>query len=396
MAYNPKTGLPLRGDENLEVRGHSPNGTLPTTATGTYTFVANPTNTQTIVLNGTTVTFVTSGATGNQVNLGADVAATLFNLETFLNATTDTNLVAATYNLNGSVLNITGAPAGVAGNLFTLAAGTYGGTVSGPTLTGGTNAVGGIPAAATFTIQVSDIAALALSQDAVIDALNEGGFVQGPASATNGDIAVFDGTTGKLIKDTSILSANIVLETSGAVTSGHLAVFSGTSGHLIADGGAVPGGGAPGPYLVRNSAAALSAATILANTAGGNNRYVLDSATGVPITLPFPTGTGTVLEFVIISKPTTNGYVFDTGVGGAGINPFISSILGHATIAPSAVTNINVTTAGAHNRVTLLNGTAGSGGDVGDVIYITDAISGQFQISGTLTVDDTSATFSAY
>jgi hypothetical protein len=46
--------------------------------------------------------------------------------------------------------------------------------------------------------------------------------------------------------------------------------------------------------------------------------------------------------------------------------------------------------------MTLLNGDAGTGGDVGDVIYITDAIAGQYQVSGVLTVDTTTATFSSY
>lgn len=245
----------------------------------------------------------------------------------------------------------------------------------------------GIPAASTFTITVNDIAALAEAGS---------GNVVGPGSSVNTDLAAFNGVTGKLLSDSGIALANVVQNTGGAVVSGHLAVFSGTSGRLVIDGGAVPAGSTPGPYLVRNSAAALSAATILANTAAGNNRYVLTSATGVPITLPFPTGTGTVLEFLIDAKSTSNGYVFDTGVGGAGINPFISALNGRAALTAGAVTSVNNTAAGTHNRITLLNGVAGTGGDKGDVIYITDAISGQYQISGLITVDTTTATFSAY
>jgi hypothetical protein len=246
----------------------------------------------------------------------------------------------------------------------------------------------GIPAAATFTISVQDIANLAEAGS---------GNVVGPASSTNGDIAAFNGVTGKLLEDSGIAMANVVQNTGGAVTSGHLAVFSGTGGRLIIDGGPVPGGGgAPGPYLSRNDATALSAATILANTAAGNNRYVLNSATGVPITLPTPTGTGTVLEFLIQTKSTSNGYVLDTGVGGAGINPFISALSGRAALTAGEITSVNNTAAGTHNRMTLLNGVAGTGGDVGDVIYVTDAISGQYQVSGLITVDTTTATFSAY
>ena len=211
----------------------------------------------------------------------------------------------------------------------------------------------GIPAAATITVTTNDLAALAEAGS---------GNVVGPGSAVNGHIAVFSGVTGK----------------------------------IIADGGPVPAGSTPGPYLLRSDATALSAATILANTAAGNNRYILQSATGVPITLPFPTGTGTVLEFLINSKSTSNGYVLDTGVGGAGINPFKSALNGRASLTAGGVSSVNNTAAGTHNRMTLLNGFAGTGGDVNDVIYVTDAIAGQYQVSGLITVDTTTATFSSY
>lgn len=245
----------------------------------------------------------------------------------------------------------------------------------------------GIDAASEFKITVNDIAVLAEAGS---------GNVVGPGSSVNTDLAAFNGVTGKLLSDSGIATANVVQNTGGAVTSGHLAVFSGVGGRNIIDGGPVPAGSTPGPYLVRNSAAALSAATILANTAAGNNRYVLTSATGVPITLPFPTGTGTVLEFIIDLKSTSNGYVFDTGVGGAGINPFISALEGRASLTGGAISSVNVTAAGAHNRMTLLNGVAGTGGDKGDRFYITDAIAGQYQVSGLITADTTTATFSAY
>jgi hypothetical protein len=179
------------------------------------------------------------------------------------------------------------------------------------------------------------------------------------------------------------------------VVSGHLAVFHDTTGLLIADGGAIPAGSTPGPYLVRSDATALTASTIATNTAAGNNRYVLQSATGVPITLPLPTGSGTVLEFVINLKATTNGYVFDFGVSPGG-STFKSTLLGRAALEAGAVTSVNVTTAGNHNRITLLNGVAGTGGDVNDVITFTDAISGQYQVGGLITVDTSTATFSAY
>lgn len=235
--------------------------------------------------------------------------------------------------------------------------------------------------------------------------------VEGPASVTaDGNVALFDGTTGKLLKDSGVPllmfktiavagQSDVVADTSAdtltlvAGTNMTITTVAGTDTITLNASG---GGGAAGPYLVRSDATALSAATILANTAAGDNRYVLTSATGVPITLPFPTGTGTVLEFVIDLKSTSNGYVFDTGVGGAGINPFISALSGRAALTAGAITSVNNTAAGTHNRMTLLNGVAGTGGDKGDVIYITDAIAGQYQVSGLITVDTTTATFSSY
>jgi hypothetical protein len=52
----------------------------------------NPRNGDTVTINGTIVTFVTSGATGNQVNIGTDAAATATALCTMLNASSDKDL----------------------------------------------------------------------------------------------------------------------------------------------------------------------------------------------------------------------------------------------------------------------------------------------------------------
>ena len=66
--------------------GGTGSGSAGTQAMGDITFSGNPTNTQTIILDGITWTFVTSGATGNQTNLGGSLAATLTQLATDLNA----------------------------------------------------------------------------------------------------------------------------------------------------------------------------------------------------------------------------------------------------------------------------------------------------------------------
>lgn len=117
----------------------------PTPASATATFAAQPAVNDTLTIAGSTVIFVASGATGLQVNIGANLATTLSNLLTMLQASADTGLVKGTYSLAGSVLKITanqfassGAYAGTAGNALTLTKSSANITISGATLSGGT------------------------------------------------------------------------------------------------------------------------------------------------------------------------------------------------------------------------------------------------------------------
>lgn len=65
----------------------------------TITVGTNPTAGATITVNGTLITFIANGGTpvGNQVALGTTAAGTATALYTFLNASTDVNIVKATY-----------------------------------------------------------------------------------------------------------------------------------------------------------------------------------------------------------------------------------------------------------------------------------------------------------
>jgi len=60
--------------------------------------------------------------------------------------------------------------------------------------------------------------------------------VSNSAGSTGSNIAVFSGTTGKIIQDTGMLSTNIVSNTAGS-TGSNIAVFSGTTGKIIQDTG---------------------------------------------------------------------------------------------------------------------------------------------------------------
>lgn len=103
-------------------------------ATGNITFALNPVAGSTVTLNGTEITFVSSGATTNQVNIGATLAETISNLVFVLKTSLDPNLAKASYVATPTKLMITSRQYGVVGNKFTLAASVA--TVSGATLSG--------------------------------------------------------------------------------------------------------------------------------------------------------------------------------------------------------------------------------------------------------------------
>jgi biotin carboxyl carrier protein len=113
-------------------------GLLPTQpAVGIITFTTNPAAGTTILLNGTVWTFVSSLTTGNQILIGATLAATLASAVSALQASTDTNTKQFTYVATASVLILTAATGGSDGNKLTISTTVAGATASGATLSGG-------------------------------------------------------------------------------------------------------------------------------------------------------------------------------------------------------------------------------------------------------------------
>jgi hypothetical protein len=110
-------------------------------ASGDIVFSGQPAVDSTVTINGTAFTFKASGATGNQSNIGATLSDTLDNLVTVLNGSVVSGVAQATYSKTGTTtLHVAYDTAGLAGNAFTLAAAAgSNGTVSGDTLTGGSN-----------------------------------------------------------------------------------------------------------------------------------------------------------------------------------------------------------------------------------------------------------------
>lgn len=127
-----------------------------TQAKGHYTFSAQPGAGSTLDINGTTWTFVDSGATGNETDIASTIVSpqttllgtTLAQLASDLNASADANIVAATYSPGPIVagapstaatqLILTAVAYGSSGNAITISAGVgSNATPAGPTLTAG-------------------------------------------------------------------------------------------------------------------------------------------------------------------------------------------------------------------------------------------------------------------
>ena len=107
------------------------------TATGAITFAGQPSNNDTITLNGTAITFVSGTPTSGQVQIGGSLSVTLASLKTLLSASSDAELVKFLYVVSGSVLYLQAAASGTGGNSLTLAKSGTNISVSGATLSGG-------------------------------------------------------------------------------------------------------------------------------------------------------------------------------------------------------------------------------------------------------------------
>ena len=107
-------------------------------ATGTFTIAAgNLSANDTVTIGGVTFTAKSSGATGNQFNIGGDNTATAAACAAAVNASSNTaGMVSATSALG--VVTFTASAAGQIGNGISLAKSATNGSVSGANLSGGT------------------------------------------------------------------------------------------------------------------------------------------------------------------------------------------------------------------------------------------------------------------
>jgi hypothetical protein len=106
-------------------------------ARGWISFNVNPSNGQTIVLDGQTWTFVTGSPSTNETQIAATLALTLADLVDDLNASVVSEIAAATYSTYGDRLAIDHDTADASGNAYTLASAIPGIKRSAATLVGG-------------------------------------------------------------------------------------------------------------------------------------------------------------------------------------------------------------------------------------------------------------------
>lgn len=110
-------------------------------ASGTITLASAPSAGDVVTVNGVAFTFKAAVATNTDVLIGATAAASASNLQAALAAYTDPKVTIAQYTVNAAVVTVTYDEFGAVGNAFTLAKTGTNTTVSGPTLTGGTDRV---------------------------------------------------------------------------------------------------------------------------------------------------------------------------------------------------------------------------------------------------------------
>ena len=115
------------------------------------------------------------------------------------------------------------------------------------------------------------------------------GDVAGPASATDGAIVAFDGTTGKLVKSAPLTSGNVVI---GNGTGAPTFVAPGTVGNVLKNVG--------GNWT--SAAGGIDAPTIVSgNTNATSGQFLVASAGSITITLPAGPSAG---DFVVVKDGT--------------------------------------------------------------------------------------------
>jgi hypothetical protein len=282
-------------------------------------------------------------------NVSGSNVASFFDLTAATVSDTD---VGGTFNVRQYSANLTTATSANASNtgtaLVTPASNTPSLTNISVDFEPDADSVGYTPAVPGDWGPVPSVGNTALDQLAARTAALEGDFVEGPASAVNDNLPSYDGTTGKLIKDSGI-SANDVVVGPLSATDLALALFDGTKGKLIQDSGTTISDLFTGPgsstddhivvfdgtsgKLVKDSGVNVNNVVVGPVSAVNENIAVYDGVTGklikdsgISISGLGDTGkvkvnsTDTTIDFMDIKMPVTGAVAeLITDAGGSGL-----------------------------------------------------------------------------
>jgi hypothetical protein len=160
-------------------------------------------------------------------------------------------------------------------------------------------------------------------------------YVQGPASSTENNIALFDGTTGKVIKDGGSLSAYI--QGPASSTANNVALFDGTTGKLLKDG---PSLSTYAPLASPTFTGTATTATLDAlGSVRSNVTTVSASAIDCSVGNYFIKTASGGLTWTVTNVPTSRAYSFilELTNGGTGTQTWMSGIKWPNGTAPTLV-----------------------------------------------------------
>lgn len=202
------------------------------------------------------------------------------------------------------------------------------------------------------------------------------GNVNGPGSSTNNHVAVFDGITGKLLKDGGAPAGDVV-GPAGA-TSGNVVLFDTATGKLIKDGGTLGSAAftASGAYDAAGAAAAAQAASQPVD-ADLTTWASVTPGTGVATALAINVGTAgaVIVNGGALGTPSSGTLTNATGLPAAGVTgtALVAAAIGTtvqaydadlttwAGISPAAGVGTFLTTPSSANLLAALTDETGTG-----------------------------------
>lgn len=235
-------------------------------ASGTIQLTGNPANGNTVVIQGTTVTFVSGTPSGNQVQIAGSAALTSAALQAFLEASADSNLALFVYNTISDTTTATVRAFGTGGNSYTLTKVGANITVSGATFSGGV-------AADTFAINGTTVTFVNVttSGNKVV--------VGATANATAANMQTFLAASADTALDDCTYSTtdNVVTITAAAAgTAGNSIALAESSSHITKSAATLLGGLQPSTVAFATAGAGTDISSMMATRSTSSGAYTAD------------------------------------------------------------------------------------------------------------------------